>query len=1042
MLFSWLVALCALQLFAEQYTMTFDAGADGDECLFSCPLMPTNFAGKATNKMWYRDQASDDAWRSGFTPANNKTFMEAVVSDATRISFRWKVSSEENGDKLFFYIDGVSKGDISGEKDWEQKIFSFETGGLHALKWEYAKNSNKTNGSDCAWVDQIMATYSKAQDSDTLEYGSAIAAPAIERTGYTFAGWQPAIPQTVPASNATYTAQWAVNTYTVTFDANGGDGGKTETLAFGRKIESPAVTKTGYSFVGWLPEVDDTVPASNVTYTAQWDENQYTVTFDAGAKGKACLFSYPLATNDLVCGRSRDDVSYWFLESEADGVWCSGYLKPSTSNCLETVVSNATKISFRWKVSSEANDKLSFYIDGEQKGFTSGEKDWIQKVFSFGSGVHTSRWEYAKNGTVDAGDDCAWVDQITVTYSKAQDTFTLDYGDMIVAPNAMEWTGYTFAGWQPEIPQTVPASNVTCTATWTPKEYTITFDANGGEGGTSGKQAFETPLAVPNVTRGNWVLLGWQPELPQTVPAKDTTYKAQWTNIKDLRAKQRLEEAGKVDVSFEVTDAFDCSVDLAFTATRLVMTNKIEVVTNVVDDVEAIVTNTIPVYETKNWRAIPSALSGDVGSEVGKHSIVWDINEEEYRDILSTDTVFTVEYEKRPADYIEIDLSGGPSAASYGIKDFDEIPSGAWTDEYKTDKLVLRRIEADAYKMGESKRVSITEPFYIGVFEVTQRQWELVTGYNPSAFTNEQFYQTRPVERVAHVTIMNDFLPVIREKTGNTEFNLPKEAQWEYACRAGTSSLYNNGGDTEYDLKLLGRYNDGIVADFNGAETGSCATDKGTAAVGTYLPNNWGLYDMHGNVWEWCADEWGVQDGNKLMVVRGGDWNDPATNCTSFFRDGRAAAVGYALNTRGFRLMGRFNTVLSGTSTVLDDSPYVWSEKYPDLAETFGDDYRTAFTNSTGKTDRHGNKMPIWYDFVTGTNPVMSDDVFDVTLVFDEDGNPVVGWTPKLSPEEENKRIYTKYGTKRLGGTNWQTIDGIERKDSDFNFFKVTVEMK
>jgi len=657
--------------------------------------------------------------------------------------------------------------------------------------------------------------------------------------------------------------------------------------------------------------------------------------------------------------------------------------------------------------------------------------------------VHTARWEYSKKGTGGAGDDSAWVDQITVTYSKTQDAFTRDYGDMIVAPCAMERTGYTFDGWQPAIPQTVPASNVTCTAMWTPIEYTMTFDANGGEGGTSGEQAFETPLVAPKVTRGNWIFLGWKPELPQTVPASNATYKAQWANMKDLRARQLLEESGKVCVSFEVTDEFDCPVDLAFTARRLVMTNKIEVVTNAINSVDAVVTNAIPVVVTNRWRAIPGALSGDVGSEVGRHSIVWDVNEEEYRDILSADTVFTVEYEKRPADYIEIDLSGGPSASSYDIKDLNEIPSGGWTDEYKTDKLVMRRIEAGAYRMGESKRTPISEPFYIGVFEVTQRQWELVTGNNPSAFNNEQFYRTRPVERVAYVTVMSDFMPAIREKTGNNRFNLPREAQWEYACRAGTTSLYNNGGNTEDDLKLLGRYlGDGSVADFNGADPGSCSTNKGTAAVGSYLPNNWGLYDMHGNVWEWCSDEWGVQDGNKQMVVRGGDWSDPATNCTSFFRDGRSAAVGYALYTRGFRLMGRFNTVLSSTSTVLDGSPYAWAEKYPGFAESFGDDYRSAFTNITGKTDRHGNKMPIWYDFVAGTDPMKLDDVFDVTLAFDEYGKPVVGWTPKLSPEEENRRIYTKYGTKRLAEAFWQTIDGVERKDSDFNFFNVTVEMR
>ena len=323
--------------------------------------------------------------------------------------------------------------------------------------------------------------------------------------------------------------------------------------------------------------------------------------------------------------------------------------------------------------------------------------------------------------------------------------------------------------------------------------------------------------------------------------------------------------------------------------------------------------------------------------------------------------------------------------------------------------------------------------------EVTQRQWELVTGGNPSAFYREQFYTTRPVENVSYNMIMNDFLPIICKKTGNYELNLPKEAQWEYACRAGTSSLYNNGGNTVDDLKLLGRYkgsDGGSVVDFNGSETGLCMTNKGTAAVGSYLPNAWGLYDMHGNVWEWC-DDW---FDNKKKVVCGGDWADDETKCTSFHRDGRDP--NFPLNTRGFRLMGHFNPVVTSCSVALDGSPYVWAEKYTDFAATFGDDYRSAFTNLTSKVDRQGNRIPVWYDFVAGTAPMDLNDVFMVTLAFDEDGNPIVGWKPKLSQEEEDQRIYTKYGTKCLGGDiNWEPIDGFKRKESDFNFFKVTVEM-
>ena len=102
------------------------------------------------------------------------------------------------------------------------------------------------------------------------EYASDILAPIVKRENYTFVGWSPEVDTTVPASNVTYTAQWQINQYSVAFDANGGVGSVTNELDYASDIIAPDVMREGYTFVGWLPEVDATVPASNVTYTAQW----------------------------------------------------------------------------------------------------------------------------------------------------------------------------------------------------------------------------------------------------------------------------------------------------------------------------------------------------------------------------------------------------------------------------------------------------------------------------------------------------------------------------------------------------------------------------------------------------------------------------------------------------------------------------------------------------------------------------------------------------------------------------------------------------
>ena len=116
----------------------------------------------------------------------------------------------------------------------------------------------------------------------TQDYGTAITAPADPtKTGYTFAGWTPAIPATMPAENMTIKAKWTMNQYTLTFDTNGGSTIAPITQDYGTAITAPAdPTKTGYTFAGWTPAIPATMPAENMTIKAKWTMNQYTLTFD------------------------------------------------------------------------------------------------------------------------------------------------------------------------------------------------------------------------------------------------------------------------------------------------------------------------------------------------------------------------------------------------------------------------------------------------------------------------------------------------------------------------------------------------------------------------------------------------------------------------------------------------------------------------------------------------------------------------------------------------------------------------------------------
>lgn len=176
------------------------------------------------------------------------------------------------------------------------------------------------------------------------------------------------------------------------------------------------------------------------------------------------------------------------------------------------------------------------------------------------------------------------------------------------------------------------------------------------------------------------------------------------------------------------------------------------------------------------------------------------------------------------------------------------------------------------------RRIRITKAFYMAKYPTTQQQWQAVMGGNPSRFTDNP---RNPVEGVSWVDINERFLPAMQPHAprGMT-FNIPSEAQWEYACRAGTTTRYYFGD------KLTAEQ-----ANFN-------QTLRHTTPVGSYPPNAWGLHDMHGNVWEWCQD-W--RDGifyrtspsddpvhttpGTYRILRGGSWRDSEVRCRSAYRN-------------------------------------------------------------------------------------------------------------------------------------------------------------
>ena len=305
--------------------------------------------------------------------------------------------------------------------------------------------------------------------------------------------------------------------------------------------------------------------------------------------------------------------------------------------------------------------------------------------------------------------------------------------------------------------------------------------------------------------------------------------------------------------------------------------------------------------------------------------------------------------------YMVVDISSGaqPNTQRY-YPSVDFVPGGVTDSHYKTSTILMRKIMAKdvTWTMGSTDleikgpnpapdtrerthQVTLTNNYYIGVYEVTQYQWSQVATNSTAAanFTADQ--SMRPMECVSYSEIRNavnattpntaydwphdpnpsSFLGLLRLKTG-IDFDLPSEAQWEFAARAGHGAGYwNDGspilnGSTDANLNLLGRYLNNPSSNSSTIPARTIAPAVGgTAIVGSYAPNSWGLYDMHGNVWEWCLDWYqenianydgrlnidpnnganylsgeSVPNGSRHRVFRGGGWVYEAGRCRPAFR--------------------------------------------------------------------------------------------------------------------------------------------------------------
>lgn len=243
--------------------------------------------------------------------------------------------------------------------------------------------------------------------------------------------------------------------------------------------------------------------------------------------------------------------------------------------------------------------------------------------------------------------------------------------------------------------------------------------------------------------------------------------------------------------------------------------------------------------------------------------------------------------------YCVIDVSGGADAAHYPISYLDDVPAGGWTDEYKTKKIVLRRCPAGEDPLG---RYTITKDFYAGVFEVTEAQWANVMGGSSSSTkpVSSSYYVIRGNSRVYNWPVSDavdpgSFMGRIRAKTRQDNLDLPSEVWWEYAARAGATTKW-----------LCGNSETGL-----GDYAWYPANSVDAHPVGTRRANAWGIYDVHGNAWEWCLNRYSMSIASYgCRVLRGGGYGTDASYCAFAYRCERVSEVG-----GGFRL---FCSTVSG----------------------------------------------------------------------------------------------------------------------------------
>ena len=417
-------------------------------------------------------------------------------------------------------------------------------------------------------------------------YGNAVAMPnsakegeeiqltAIPDRGHHFKEWQ-ATPGnimitndkfTMPAENVTVKAIFEANTYTVNLDANGGtiaSGQDVTSYTYGVGATLPTaddMTYTGHTFNGWYEDSDfsgnpvTTISATdtgNKTYYAKWEVNTYTVTLNANGgtinSGNVTSYTYGVDTTLPTAG----DMTY--TGHTFKGWYDNENLTGSPVTAIGGTETGNKEYWAKWEINQytvtfdTAGGSAVASITQDYGTSIAAPADPTREGYTFiGWDKEIPSTMPAENVTVTA----KWVvNQYTITFDTAGGSavasITQDYGTAIAAPADPTREGYTFIGWDKAIPTTMPAENMIITANWKVNQYTITFDSNGGSEIAPITQDYGTAITAPaDPTREGYTFIGWDKAIPATMPAENMIITAQWRDIAVPTGEIKIAENG------------------------------------------------------------------------------------------------------------------------------------------------------------------------------------------------------------------------------------------------------------------------------------------------------------------------------------------------------------------------------------------------------------------------------------------------------------------------------------------------------------------